>query len=64
MFDLNLELKQEFANVPSAGPQRGWSHIGAETTARLREENLRGAPEGDLMDEKVIRSVLLQRENG
>jgi isopenicillin N synthase-like dioxygenase len=47
------EQKSKLANIPCAGPQRGWSQIGAETTALLREENLQGAPLGSLTDEKV-----------
>lgn len=48
-----LEQKGKFANTPCAGPQRGWSQVGAETTALLRDENLNGAPAGNLNDEKV-----------
>jgi isopenicillin N synthase-like dioxygenase len=37
---------------PGPDPQRGWSRKGAETTSKLRKENLNGGTGDDLRDEK------------
>ena len=53
LFRLTLDQKSEFAHIPSADPQRGWSHLGAEKTGQLRQSNIDAAPKGELTDEKV-----------
>jgi hypothetical protein len=41
------------ANIPGPYPQRGWSCVGAESTARLRKENLNDSNGDGLEDSKV-----------
>lgn len=41
------------ANVPGPFPQRGWSCVGAEQTARVRKENLTNDDWEDMEDTKA-----------
>ncbi|EKG12019.1 Major facilitator superfamily [Macrophomina phaseolina MS6] len=51
-FALSAEAKAKIVHEPGPDPQRGWSRKCAETTAKLRKENLNGGTGEDLKDEK------------
>lgn len=50
------KLRNAVLNMPGRNPQRGWSHKGAESTARLNN-----AGNAHLTDEKVPRPMLQAR---
>ena len=52
-FSLSREAKEKIVHEPSPNPQRGWSRKGAETTSKLRKDNLNGSTGDELTDEKV-----------
>lgn len=52
-FTLPTSEKVKIANDPGPHPQRGWSRIGMEQTAKLREENLAEAAGREVSDKKV-----------
>ena len=54
---MTTEQKMKIIHHPGPDPQRGWSRKGAETTAKLYKQNAAGAPEGELLDEKVTLSL-------
>ncbi|KAB8224427.1 hypothetical protein BDV33DRAFT_154224 [Aspergillus novoparasiticus] len=51
-FTLPTSEKVKIANDPGPHPQRGWSRIGMEQTAKLREENLAEAAGREVSDKK------------
>ncbi|CAO2656556.1 Nn.00g053590.m01.CDS01 [Neocucurbitaria sp. VM-36] len=51
-FKLPRATKEAMANVPGPFPQRGWSCVGAEQTARVRKENLKDSNGEDMEDSK------------
>jgi hypothetical protein len=70
LFTLPRDSKEEFANIIGPKPQRGWSCIGAETTATLNKPgtiNMVRVENAGLKDLKVssrIPSVLGERLTG
>ncbi|CAN8105226.1 unnamed protein product [Discula destructiva] len=51
-FKLPPQIKNEIACVRGPHPQRGWSRVGSEQTAKLRKENLVNRNPSELMDER------------
>jgi hypothetical protein len=48
-----MQEKAKITNDPGPHPQRGWSRIGMEQTAKLREENIAEAAGREVSDKKV-----------
>ncbi|KAI9751562.1 MAG: electron carrier [Chaenotheca gracillima] len=52
LFDLPLGAKGKIENDNGPNPQRGWSHKGAEVTAKLSRDNIKEGNGDDLKDER------------
>lgn len=59
-FQMPQESKEGIANVAGPAPQRGWSHLGAESSSSLYSKLIKGKTSTGLSDSRV--STRLKRD--